>query len=385
MSEQRMQFAIGVVTLIAGFALAAIIIWFGEFQFALQPRTTYTAFFKYAPGAQAKMPVRRVGVRVGEVRTVEYNQDVGLVFITFVVEGNNRLRTGDYPAFGRELLGDTYLDIRTDPEERGQKNRQPIPTDKPLEGVSPPDLSQTLDQAVDMIPAVNRTIEDYRAMAHEWTNVAERANRVIENNERNINVIVQDTRESMERLAVTLESINNVLTPESQENLRVTMQNIRDASDDLGPVIQSSREAIEQITSTTSKLDDVAQNLTRVTKPMAEKSESTMTNLDQSAESMNFLLADLRVLTHHLRTQDGTIQRLAKDPSLYQNLDDSAFMMLRSLGELERIMADLKVFADKIARHPGELGVQGVLSKDKGLKNVEPGSIGARRKHSLRK
>ena len=48
-----MQFAVGVVTLIAGFALATLIIWFGQFQFLLQGHTTYYFTFANAPGCNA--------------------------------------------------------------------------------------------------------------------------------------------------------------------------------------------------------------------------------------------------------------------------------------------------------------------------------------------
>jgi phospholipid/cholesterol/gamma-HCH transport system substrate-binding protein len=90
---------------------------------------------------------------------------------------------------------------------------------------------------------------------------------------------------------------------------------------------------------------------------------------------LGLLLSDLHSLTGQLRKEDGSFQKLLKDPALYQNLDDASFMLVKNLNHLDIIMRDLKVFSDKIARHPGELGVQGVFTKDKGLKTLPPEPI----------
>jgi hypothetical protein len=54
-------------------------------------------------------------------------------------------------------------------------------------------------------------------------------------------------------------------------------------------------------------------------------------------------------------------------------------MLTEAISELQPIMKDLSVFADKIARHPGELGVQGVITRDSGLKEVPPRADGSGR------
>ena len=77
-------------------------------------------------------------------------------------------------------------------------------------------------------------------------------------------------------------------------------------------------------------------------------------------------------IVRQFRQTDGTIQRLMTDPSIFQNVKEASAMLVSSLSELEPIMRDLSVFADKIARHPGELGVQGVVTPDAGLKEIPP-------------
>lgn len=376
MNEQRMQFAVGLVTLVAGFALAAIIIWFGEFQFVFQPRKTYFVTFTNALGAEPSMPVRRAGMRIGEVRKVEYSPEWSLVVLEISLEGNNDLREGDEPTLKQQsLLGDYYVDIDVRPDMRGKPDRPVIPAGSTLEGRPAVGIEDALGAAEQLVPNANDTLLDIQRASKQWTDVGDTVNRLMRNNEQQINTILEQTRDSTERLAKTLESINSILDPTSQENLRATVQNVRNASEDLSPVIEATKKTIEQISTTTGKLDEVATNLSTATKPLAERSASTLQNLDESVMSLNEVLGDLKVMVRQFRTQDGTLKRLATDPSLYQNLDDAAVLLVRNLSELERVMGDLKVFSDKIARHPGELGVQGVLTRDKGLKDVPPSML----------
>jgi phospholipid/cholesterol/gamma-HCH transport system substrate-binding protein len=376
MNEQRMQFAIGVVALVSLIALATIVLWFGDYGRMFQAQREYYVVMDNALGAEPGMPVRRAGIRIGQVRKVEYDDALSKVGLTIVLEGDNMLRVGDEPALKSEgILGDTYLDVAVNPRMQGKPNRPPIPSGSTLEGRPLLDFSQAVTKATDLAPAANQALQELQKASNQWAGVGERANRILDQNERRINIILQDATDSIDRLNTTLGGINNVLDPQTQQNLRETVANVRKTSEDLGPLVESSRKAIEQITSTTQKLDDVAGNLQRITKPLAERSDSTIKNLDESVASLNVLLTDLSALVRQFRTQDGTIQRLMRDPAIYQNLQDATSVLADALAELQPILENLSVFTDKIARHPGELGVQGVISRDSGLKEIPPGEV----------
>jgi phospholipid/cholesterol/gamma-HCH transport system substrate-binding protein len=371
-----MQFAIGIVAVVAFFALAAMIIWFGELQTVFKDRRTYYVYFKSAPGVEAKAPVRRAGIRVGEITRVEFSETDALVIVTIVLEGKNQLREGDYPRLRTSLLGgDVVLDIETEERFRGKPDRKVIPPGTTLEGKSPFDLDPTAEAASSLVPNANKTIEELGRTSQQWTQVGERANKLLAQNEEEVNRILAKTRETMERLNSTLESFNNVLDPKTQQDVKKTIANLAKSSDDLAPLIESSRKTIDQISGTTRKLEEVADNLTAATKPLADRSESTIRNLDETARSLNLATADVAEMLKRFRTTDGSLKRLIEDPKLYQHLDDAALKLDASLSELQTVMKDLTVFSDKIARHPGELGVQGVLTRDQGTKSVPPSKL----------
>ena len=80
--------------------------------------------------------------------------------------------------------------------------------------------------------------------------------------------------------------------------------------------------------------------------------EDTSLRMSQFATSMND--------TSRLFSQEnGTFRRLMADPQLYNNVNDAVVNFNKSMARFDRVMQDLSVFSDKIARHPELLGVSG--------------------------
>ena len=82
------------------------------------------------------------------------------------------------------------------------------------------------------------------------------------------------------------------------------------------------------------------------------------------------MIAEFRYMIQQYSQSGGTVQRLLTDPSLYNNANESALMIARMMPRLERTLANIEVFSDKIARHPGELGIRGAIKPDGGLKGA---------------
>ena len=57
-----------------------------------------------------------------------------------------------------------------------------------------------------------------------------------------------------------------------------------------------------------------------------------------------------------------------RDPQVYQDLAAAAANVKNLSRELRPIVDDIRVFSDKIARHPEQLGVRGALDRRPGLK-----------------
>ena len=148
------------------------------------------------------------------------------------------------------------------------------------------------------------------------------------------------------------------------------LKNVRAGSDHLPSIttnademLKEARGTMRRIGDTVSRAEGTIANLEKLTKPLAERSDSIFKNLDESTVKFNRLLTDVQGLLHGLGDGNGTLSKFLNDPSLYNHLDETACEIARMLPELKRIVADMEVFADKLARHPELLGGRGIIRR----------------------
>ncbi len=113
-------------------------------------------------------------------------------------------------------------------------------------------------------------------------------------------------------------------------------------------------------------------NLQKATKPLAERSDSVMRNLDESADKLNKTLTDVRELLKGFKNGEGSLAKFLQDPSLYNNLDEAACAAAKLMPRLQYIIKDFETFSDKLARHPELIGVGGAVKPSTGIKETGP-------------
>ena len=67
MNERLMQFRIGMFVIVAGLVLTMMIVWFGESPAILRDQDYVKVRYAEAPGVLEGVPVRKSGIRIGEV------------------------------------------------------------------------------------------------------------------------------------------------------------------------------------------------------------------------------------------------------------------------------------------------------------------------------
>src|SRR5262249_34299313 len=97
MSEQGMRFRLGVFVLGSIVLMAVLIMLFARMPAAFKPHDQYTIIFTQASGVAQGTPVRRSGVRIGQVQSVELDNATGLVRVTILIERPYILYEDDQP------------------------------------------------------------------------------------------------------------------------------------------------------------------------------------------------------------------------------------------------------------------------------------------------
>jgi phospholipid/cholesterol/gamma-HCH transport system substrate-binding protein len=433
MNEQAMKFRFGIFVLASLILLAVLIMLFGGVPRYFTPTDTYTVVVDNALGVTPGTPVRRSGVKIGEVRAVELDNVTGKVTLSLQVERGFTIRRGDRPTVVRGLLGgDTSIDF-IPPEDQKQADLTPVPPGSTIPGFSQADAGDLIQKSGDLLPpakealndmarvlqkidkmtplledtlkefrevarATNRLVpelektnnelreltvttrktvpelqktnDEFQLTARVWTKLGERLDVLLATNEAKLNKTVDQLEEATRRF-------NSVLSDENQKNFNATLKNTRTASEKFDSIamntdemIKEARVTIKNLNEAVLKADDAFGNLQKFTKPFYDRSPVILKNLDESTATLNKVLNDFRDLTRDIARSEGTLQKLVSDPSLYNHLNDSAAMVTKILPRLDRILCDVEIFADKLARHPELIGIGGVVRPGSGLKEA---------------
>ena len=133
-------------------------------------------------------------------------------------------------------------------------------------------------------------------------------------------------------------------------------------------MIKETQATIQSVRGAIRKAEANLENIQNVTDPLAKHSASIVTKLDNSLGNLESLSSELDGFVQLATKQGGTLQKFASDPKLYENMNQSAETMTILIKNLEPIMRDVRIFSDKIARHPELIGVGGAFKGSSGIK-----------------
>ncbi len=353
MTERQMQFRVGLLVVMAGVVTAGLVFRFGELRWLWEKNYTLGLHFDRAPGVERGTPVRKNGILIGTVRSVSFDDNLGGVNVIVEIRERFPLRKDSHPMLTRSLLGDATLEFSPGKSRDFLKPGERIegaPSDDPLEIISRMESKTT------------QALESFAATSEEWRKVGSNLNTIADTHRGNLDQVIEEAAESLHQFTITMRSANKTLAdPVNQENLRTTLAELPKMMDDTRLTIQSIRGAVV-------KADAALGSLTEVTAPLAKRSRTIATRLDNSIASLETLLGELAVFSKMINSENGSLRLLASDPQLYRNLDLSAESLQIILKNLEPTIRDLGIFSDKIARHPELLGVRGVIDPSTGVK-----------------
>ena len=440
MNEQNMRFRIGVFVLSSLILLAALVMLFGRWPTLFKRPDHYVIIFQNAPGVEEGTPVRRSGVRIGQVLKVELDDATGRVRAIIDIDRPHPLYETDQAVLVHGILsGDTSIDfaparmIAPDTEpvrlQPGAELIGGVQADVPMllnqtsamvptaqqaldeiratlkryEKVAPlvedalkqytelgkalnaaaPDFRDTLKNVKDAVPEfralvktaqglepdLRKTNEEVQVAIRNWGRVGERVNVLLESNETKLTETVDRVNQAAGRALALLSDENQKNINETLRNFSATSKNLDSLSRNFDDFLKEARQSAKQIDETIKLTEQVMANLQKATKPIADRSENLMKNLEELTDGLNKTLVETRDLLRIYSQADGTLNRLLTDPSLFNNVNDTVLLINRSLPRLDLILEDIQVFSDKLARHPELLGLGGAVRGSAGLKD----------------
>jgi phospholipid/cholesterol/gamma-HCH transport system substrate-binding protein len=401
MDERVVKFRVGVMVIATLLLAGILVVLFSDTGSLVRGRYTVIIHFDEAPGVTEGTPVRKSGILIGRVSKVDFAEQGG-VNVTVEINDGVELRRSEVPQVSGSLLGgDVVIQFvqrprppSTTPPAETQSPPPGEPNDVPPEsrtGAGQPPANQGAAAPKTPVPSSDELIKpgDYiqgtvapspvqvitnlqdnlavavDSLSHagsEVGKVAASINKMLEGNEDQINQIIANTDKTLQSFQRALANVEDVIgDPEVRENLRRSI-------DELPQLLSDTRAAMNTVRTTVESVDRNMRNLEGFTGPLGERGEQMVDRVDRTIARMDGLLAELSEFGKKLNSGEGSLGRILRDPDLYQNLNKAAQNLARLTCELQPVVADARVFADKIARHPELLGVRGAIQRSPGTK-----------------
>jgi phospholipid/cholesterol/gamma-HCH transport system substrate-binding protein len=462
MAERTLRLRLGLFVGGSLIALAGLVVLFGGSPRLFSTSAKYAILFPEAPGIAPGTPIRKSGVRIGDVTALELDPVSGQVRVLIAVDRKYLPRKSEEPTISRGLLsGDTAIDFlpKLDAAGKPVPRADEWPPGSEIPGAPPltprsflnpataaltnaqqqldkitktferfeqaaPKIERAADEAADLFKEIRLFIPELRRTNQKLQNLigadpppprpggvvpigfmAHAAQPPDAAGEPNLRTLIREAQEAIRTIRPALEdfrllmrklepdlgatvksarqafdSVNEVLSPENRKevaellkNLNAVSANIIKFAVSLNAVLDAADKTIKNIDAQVTQAGLVVGDVRAITKPLAARSESLVASVADSAEELSKLIVDVRGVVGAFAKENGTVQKLITDPTVYRNLDDAAASLARILARSEKITRDLEVFADKVARRPELIGIGGALRPCGGLKDL-PGA-----------
>jgi len=408
MDDTKLRFGVGVLVLSAIGVGVILTFLFGAFPAVLARTYNITVDIDSAAGISNNTPVLRDGVRIGRVSQIQLRPEGG-VQLTLAIDADRQLTRAYVPKIGPSSLvtGDAKLEFQKDlalalenldgqapvgqtPVPRNQ--RWDAPEEELLESFyADGDYIRSGDASNDPMAAianleddVRRTLTSVQEAGVALKNAGQSVNQladsvrgIVSDNDNNFRDLAGNANKALVEFQTTMFRVNEI-TGDPELRARLV-----EALDSLPRVLNEAELALSNTKSTMKKFEEVGDaaetaflnagqtlgtfdrtlaNIEQITKPLGERGSELTEQIFTSFANLDATLQQITQFGDMVNNSDGSLRRLIEDDELY-------FQVKRTLGNIEQatmrirpILDDVRIFTDKVARDPSQLGVKGALS-----------------------
>jgi phospholipid/cholesterol/gamma-HCH transport system substrate-binding protein len=396
MDDKAYRFGVGVLVLASAVIGIILIFFFGAIPNFLIEHYTVTINFVSAPGVEIDTPVRKSGVRIGRVVGVKLQDGDGGVNLTLELEKRYPIKAGEIARIknGSLITGDAVIEF--------------LPATRPsliarfdgVNGIKDGDLqsdeldianaflkdqdllkggevaSDPLESVLAMQDNFSTTLQSIDKAGNEISLLARDVRALMGTQDGSVQNIFKKTEQTIDNFNQTLDSVEAILgDPKLRQALIASIEQFPEVVRKSSEVIDQTKLTLknfekvgEAAESALKNADDALGNVAQITEPLAARAPEATDDILRTIDNLDALLLDLRRFSARLNSGNGTVARLIEDEQLYVQLVQTLENVEQLTHRLQPIVEDVRVFTDKIARDPRQLGVRGALdSRGSGL------------------
>ena len=254
MNERVMQFRIGMFVIVAGLVLTMLIVWFGESPSLLRDHAFVKIRYKEAPGVAEGITVRKSGIRIGEVLSIDFddqpNQPDGVV-VVLSLDRKVKLRKDSVAKISRSLIGDVAIDMLPGSSLEVLKYGDTPQAATEIAGDVTPDPSKALAAATAAFEKVGGTLAAIESAANGLATIAKKA--------QNIDEFIATLDATGKDISKAAKGIDRVIA-DNEDNLKPAIANLKQFSDKIAitfddATIARFKATMEKLATASAKLD----------------------------------------------------------------------------------------------------------------------------------
>ena len=388
MAERNMRVKVGgfVVAMLA--ALTVLILLFGGAPRFLANAAKFTVLFPEAPGVNPGTPVRKSGVRIGQVTAVEIDDDTGQVRVQLEVGRKYLPRQSEEPVIARGLLnGDTNIDFIPRLAKDGVTlvKAERYAEGAEIPGIAPISPAKLMTQAQGTIPDAQGAIQQFTATVAKFEGVGPKAEKALdefasvakaikeflpelkETNKRvqaflgepdlpgekpeppaTLKQLLKEVQDFVKAYKPLAEDVRKLIR-ENEKNLTDSLKSLRDLTDRAGQML--SDENRKALTNALKTLEGGTAEL--LSKPNKDAIAAILKNVGEASGDIAKTVRLVGLLADSL---DGTVKelnkRLVDAKSVLENLDRATKPIA---ANAEPVMKNLAAAADNLSRTLAEV------------------------------
>ena len=307
-NSKSLRFRLGLFVILALVLFASLIVMFGALPTFFKRSTKYTVRFLDAPGLTVGSPVRRSGVRVGEVRELTLDEDRGIVIAKLAIDAPYTIRRSEVPTLVIGILGsDASIDlVPKAQDDKEPPDRTVAEPGTEFVGVRAATVNTLLRDASGVVPTTQEVLNDIRKSMARIERLAARAEKTLP--------LVEDTLRDYRDLA-----------RQAMPELEKTGSEVRD-------LVRTAKAAVPQIERTAREYE-----------LLGKEARAALPRIQNTADEFGFLAADIRAAIPEVMKTNAAVRDLAR------SFNDAVPTIERAVDEVGGLAADARKVVPKVS------------------------------------
>lgn len=387
MDDNKLRFGVGVLV-ISAIGIGIILVFlFGAFPSVLKRDYTLLVEFPSAEGIAVNSSVKRDGVRIGRVSDIQLNPEGG-VLITLSMDSAQPLTHEYVPRIGAGnfVSGDSQLEFVKVSEPRlrelfgadDELIQSAYTPGELLQGDKSSSLFEMQDDLQDTFRAIQAAGESIAVAGDSVNQLAIEVRQMAGGTDQKVTGVSDEAMEALMEVKGAMQDFRAIFgNPEFKQNLEQSVAKMPGLLDDARKAVDTANDTFESFQKVGAEFEQVGvsaratmesaqstfENLEGFTAPLADRGEEMTVQVLQTLQSVDNAMAQLGSFGQTLNSSNGTLKRILEDDEMYYQIRRTIENIEKATAKVEPILNDARVFSDKIARDPRQLGVRGAISK----------------------